>query len=158
MANVAVRLDAADLAKLSKRISDLLHDTLDLTSVMEDAAQYMKRSTVNRILRSKTSPEGERWEALSDVTIALKGHDRSLFASGELAAGIYVEEITPDGFVIAADSDHASYMQNGVAVVKGAFKSKRPMPQIPARPFMGFSDENVRRISKMIRDHLAEDT
>jgi phage gpG-like protein len=158
MPSIAVRLVADDLAKLNKRIKKLLHDALDLEPVMEEAAQYMKRSTVNRILRSKTSPEGERWEALSDATIALKGHDRPLFASGELAAGIYVEEITPDGFVIAADSDHASYMQNGVAVVKGAFKSKRPMPQIPARPFMGFSDENVRRISKMIRDHLAEDT
>ena len=157
MPSIAVRLVADDLAKLNKRISKLLHDAVDLEPVWAEAAQYMKRSTVNRILRTRTSPEGERWQALSDVTIALKGHDRPLFESGELAVGIYVQEVTPDGFVLAADSDHASYMQNGVAVVKGAFKSKRPMPQIPARPFMGFSDENVRRIRKMIRGHLAEE-
>jgi phage gpG-like protein len=157
MPSIAVRLIADDLAKLNKRIAKLLHDAVDLEPVMAEAAQYMRRSTVNRILRTRASPEGERWQALSDVTIALKGHDRPLFESGELVAGIYVQEVTPEGFVLAADSDHASYMQKGVAVVKGAFKSKRPMPQIPARPFMGFSDENVRRISKMIRDHLAEE-
>lgn len=156
MPSIAVRLIADDLAKLNKRIKKLLHDAIDLEPVWEEAAQYMKRSTVNRILRTKTSPEGERWQALTDVTIALKGHDRPLFESGELAGSINVEEVTSDGFVIVADSDHASYMQNGVAVVKGAFKTKRPMPQIVARPFMGFSDENVRRISKMIRDHIAE--
>ena len=75
MANVAVRLDAADLAKLSKRISDLLHDTLNLGSVMDEAAEYMKRSTVNRVLRTKIAPNGDRWEALSEVTVELKGHE-----------------------------------------------------------------------------------
>src|ERR1700731_2859280 len=119
MPSIAVRLVADDLAKLNKRIKKLLHDALDLEPVMEEAAQYMKRSTVNRILRTKTSPEGERWQALSDVTIALKGHDRPLFESGELAGSINVEEVTSDGFVIAADADHASYMQNGGAGVKG---------------------------------------
>jgi len=151
MANVAVRLDAADLAKLSKRISDLLHDTLDLTSVMEDAAQYMKRSTVNRILRTKTAPDGDRWEALSEVTIELKGHDKQLFESGDLAKGIVIEDVGPHGFSINSEADYSSYMQGGIKRTRGMIKNKT----VPARQFMGFSDENKRRISKMIRDYLA---
>jgi phage virion morphogenesis protein len=155
MPSLSVRLESADLARLNSRISKLLHDTLNLEPVWAEAAEYMKNSTANRILRTKMSPEGERWEALSDVTIALKGHDRPLFQSGELAGGINILDVSNDGFMITADAPYASYMQKGVKKVKGAFKSKRPQPQIPARPFMGFSDENVRRISKMVRDYLA---
>jgi phage virion morphogenesis protein len=155
MPSLSIRLEASDLARLNSRISKLLHDTLNLEPVWTEAAEYMKNATANRILRTKTSPEGDRWEALSDVTIALKGHDKPLFHSGGLAEGISVLDVSNDGFMITADAPYASYMQKGVKRVKGAFKSKRSEPQIPARPFMGFSDENVRRISKMVRDYLA---
>jgi phage virion morphogenesis protein len=151
MSSIAIKIDHNDVHKLSQRISELLHDVLHLEPVMEEAAEYMKRSTVNRILRSKTSPDGERWEALRDVTVNLKGHDRILFETGELANSIQVSDVSNDGFMITADAEHASYMQEGVKRTRGMIKNKK----IPPRPFMGFSDENKRRIAKMIRDHLA---
>lgn len=151
MSTVSVRIDQQDLARLSKRLADLLHDVLHLEPVMEEAAQYMKRSTENRILRSKTSPDGERWEALREVTIELKGHETLLVDSGELSKSIKIEDVSNTGFMISSDSDHASYMQDGVKRTGGFIKGKR----VPPRPFMGFSDENKRRISKMIRDYLA---
>jgi phage virion morphogenesis protein len=153
MPSLSVRLDAEDLARLNRRLAKLLQDTVNLAPVWEQAAEYMKRSTQNRF-RTRKGPDGEYWEALSDVTIALKGHDRPLFQSGELLGSINVSEASNDGFMITADAPYASYMQRGVKQVRGAFKSRRPQPQIPARPFMGFSDENVRRITKMLRDHL----
>jgi phage virion morphogenesis protein len=119
--------------------------------VMEEAAEYMKRSTVNRILRSKTSPDGERWEALRDVTVNLKRHDRILFESGELANSIQVEDVTHDSFVVTSTADYASYMQEGIKRTRGMIKNKT----VPPRPFLGFSDENKRRIAIMIRDYLA---
>lgn len=151
MSSIAIKIDHNDVHKLSQRISELLHDVLHLEPVMEEAAEYMKRSTVNRILRSKTSPDGERWEALRDVTVNLKGHDRILFETGELANSIQISDVSNDGFMITADAEHASYMQEGVKRTRGMIKNKT----IPPRPFMGFSDENKRRIAKMIRDHLA---
>ena len=155
MPSLSVRLDTEALGRLNRRLSQLLKDAVDLEPVMQQAAQYMKNSTVNRILRTKTAPDGERWEALSDVTAELKGHDQPLFHSGEMSRGIDIADVSDDGFMIVADAPYASYMQRGVNQVRGAFRSKRPSPQIPARPFMGYSDENVRRISKMIRDHIA---
>ncbi|MDB5610651.1 MAG: phage virion morphosis protein putative tail completion [Bradyrhizobium sp.] len=151
MSGLAIRIDEHDLRRLNKRISDLLHDVLHLEPVFEEAAQYMKRSTVNRILRSRTSPEGERWEALSDVTVNLKGHDRILFVTGGLANSIQIEDVGHDGFTLGSTADHASYMQEGIKRTKGMIKNKT----VPARPFMGFSDENKRRIATMIRDYLA---
>ncbi|WP_315729806.1 phage virion morphogenesis protein [Bradyrhizobium sp. SZCCHNRI2010] len=150
-----IQFDAADIARLSDRYARLLHAVDDLEPVMEQAAEYMQRSTINRILRTKTAPDGERWAALSDVTAQLKGHDRQLFETGELSRNIEVSDVSKHGFELTADTEYAIWMQKGVDTVRGAFRSKRPRPQIPARPFMGFSEENVRRISKMIRDYLA---
>src|SRR5260221_12242483 len=114
MSSIAIKVEASDIHKLSRRISELLHDVLHLEPVMAEAAEYMKRSTVNRILRSKTSPDGERWEALRDVTVNLKGHDRILFETGELANSIQVSDVSNEGFMITDDAKHASYMQEGV--------------------------------------------
>jgi phage virion morphogenesis protein len=158
MAELQVKIESSDLRKLSKRMSELLNDALHLESVYAQAAEYMKRSTVNRIVRSKTSPEGERWAALKDVTIKLKGgNDSILFQSGELARGIQIEDVSHEGFVLSSTAlnkegeAYSSYLQEGVKRTRGMIKGKK----IPPRPFMGFSDENKRRIAKMIRDHLA---
>jgi phage virion morphogenesis protein len=151
MSGMAMRIEADDLRRLDKRISDLLHDVLNLEPAMAEAAQYMVRSTQNRILRTKTSPDGERWEALRDVTVNLKGHDRILFETGELSKSIRVDEVTHHGFMITSTAKHASYMQEGIKRTRGMIKNKT----VPARPFMGFSDENKSRIAKIIRDYLA---
>jgi phage gpG-like protein len=158
MADLQVKIDSGDLRKLNKRIAGLLHDTLHLEEVYAAAAEYMKRSTVNRIVRSKTGPDGERWAALRDVTIKLRnGSDSVLFDSGELSRGIQIQDISHDGFVLSSTAlnkqgeSYSSYLQDGVKRTRGMIKGKR----IPPRPFMGFSDENKRRISKMIRDYLA---
>jgi phage virion morphogenesis protein len=151
MSGLAIRIDEHDLRRLDRRISELLHDVLHLEPVLSEAANYMVRSTQNRILRSKTSPDGARWEALRDVTVNLKGHDRILFQTGDLANSIKVEDVSNSGFVVTSDAEHASYMQDGVKRTRGMIKNKK----IPPRPFMGFSDENKRRIAKMIRDYLA---
>jgi phage virion morphogenesis protein len=151
MSGLAIRIEANDLRRLDKRISDLLHDVLNLEPAMAEAAQYMVRSTQNRILRTKTSPDGERWEALRDVTVNLKGHDRILFQTGDLAKSIQVADVTNHGFMITSSADYASYMQDGIKRTRGMIKNKT----VPARPFMGFSDENKKRIAKIIRDYLA---
>ena len=139
MADLALRIDEHDLRRLNKRISDLLHDVLHLEPVIEEAAEYMKRSTVNRILRTKTSPDGERWEALRDVTVNLKGHDRILFQTGELANGIQIEDLSDHGFNLASTAlnsegeSYSSYLQEGVTRTRGMIRGKK----IPPRQFMG---------------------
>ncbi|MGX9944870.1 phage virion morphogenesis protein [Bradyrhizobium denitrificans] len=151
MSGLQIKVDETNIHTLHKRIAELLHDVLHLEPVYAEAAEYMKRSTVNRILRSKTSPDGERWEALRDVTVNLKGHDRILFETGDLANSIQVGDVSHDGFVLTASAKHASYMQDGIRRTRGMIKNKT----VPPRPFMGFSDENKRRIARMIRDYLA---
>lgn len=151
MAGLKLEIDDHDFRRLTKRIEGLLNDVLEMHSVYAQAADYMKRSTENRLLRTKTSPDGERWEALRDVTVNLKGHDTILFETGDLANSIQVSDVSNDGFELISNSPHASFMQEGIKRTRGMIKNK----VVPARPFMGFSDENKRRIATMIRDYLA---
>lgn len=145
-----------DASLVTARLHKLLQRTGNLSPAWQDAAEYMRNSTVNRILRTKKSPEGERWAALSEVTIELKGHDKPLFETGELSESIGVGDVSDEGFEIFSSSDHASYMQEGVQTLRGAFRSKKPAPQVPPRPFMGFSDENMKRISQILHNYLTE--
>ncbi|TYO65521.1 phage virion morphogenesis protein [Bradyrhizobium hipponense] len=151
MAGLKLDVDDHDFRRLTRRIGDLLHDVLEMHTVYAQAAEYMKRSTENRLLRSKTSPDGERWEALRDVTVNLKGHDTILFETGELANSIQIGDVSNDGFELISNAPHASFMQEGIKRTRGMIKNKK----VPARPFMGFSEENKRRIALMIRDYLA---
>jgi phage gpG-like protein len=67
-----------------------------------------------------------------------------------------VGDVSDHGFMIFTDAEQASWLQGGVRQVKGKYWPKTPRPQIPPRPFMGFSRSNINRISKMIRDYLAD--
>jgi phage virion morphogenesis protein len=151
MPSLSVRLDQADLSRINRRISHLLQAAENLEPVWQKAAEYMVRATKNRILREKRDPRGERWAALSEVTKELKGSDSILFETGSLARGIQILDVSHDGFMVTSEAPHSSWMQRGKARQTGFIKSNRP---VPARPFMGFSDENVRRISKMVRDYI----
>lgn len=150
MPSLSVQIDREALTRLNSRLTELLNRSINLEPVMRQAAEYMKNSTVNRVARTKTSPSGERWAALSEITVRIKGHDQPLFQSGSMMHGIRVGYASSDGFMIASDAPHSSWMQRGVK--RGG---KRRKQRIPARPFMGFSEENVRRISKMVREYIA---
>ena len=154
MATFSVRMDAAGLAQLNKRLTKLLYDAEHMEPVWREAADYMVRSTQNRINKTQTGPNGDKWAALAQLTVELKGNDWPLYATGKLVKGIEASEVNDDGFQVISTAPYSSFMQEGVRRVRGKYRPKRPPPHVPARPFMGFSAENVRRISKMIRDHL----
>lgn len=158
MPSLSVRIDSEDIGRLNRRVGALLQAVSHLEPIMAQGAEYMKNSTVNRILRTKMSPQGERWAALSDVTVRIKGHDSPLFHTGELAGSVNVKQADDHGFMISADAPYASYMQNGVKAKtksKSRSRSKAVKMRTPARPFMGFSNENVRRITRMIKDYIS---
>jgi phage gpG-like protein len=151
MAAVNINFNAS--VYLSK-LHDIINRSEHLQPALEEAGQYMVRSTVNRIKGKKSdrhSPSGEPWAPLSQVTIDWKGHDQMLFQSGEMADSVKVESVTNDRFVVVADSPHAGYMQRGVRFTRGKITGAR----VPPRPFMGFSEANIKRITKILLNHIA---
>lgn len=159
MAVLNTRLNTKGLAELNKRIAKLLSDADNLRPVWDEAAEYMVRSTQNRINQTHKGPDGTPWARLAELTVKLKGNDWPLYATGKLVEGIQVGHVNRSGFSIKSTAtnedgeNYSSWVQKGVWRSKGKYK-KKTQPHSPARPFMGFSKENVARISKMVRDHL----
>jgi len=156
MSGLQLRIDISYFSRLTKRLERLLHKSEHTEPVMRDAAQYMVNSTRNRILRTKTGPDGEKWAAISALTAELKGSTTIMFETGELARSVQVGDVSKDGFMIFTDAEQASWLQDGVRQVMGKYRPKKARPQIPPRRFMGFSQSNLKRISKMIHDYLDE--
>jgi phage virion morphogenesis protein len=148
---VDVTLTQTDLRSLNKRLDGLVRRSQDLGPYFQDAGQYLVNATQHRILRSKRGPNGEKWPALSQATIDIKGHATPLYQSGDLARSIHVVAYDKSGLIVASDAPYAELMQYGFFPTTGFIKGKR----IPARPFMGVSNQNVKVLSSMLKDYVA---
>lgn len=147
-----MNVDRLDL--VTRRLDSIRNKISDLRPVLEEIGQYMVRSTQHRIVRSKTSPDGERWADNSDLTVELKGRNSPLYHTGNLSKSVRVTKLDANRVVVSATSPYASHNQHGVNRVRGKYRSNRPPKQVSARPFMGLSDANVRRITKIVNDYV----
>ena len=108
------------------------------------------------------APDGSRWARNSLVTIARKGQAKPLWGeSGNLRTQINYEA-GPDGLVWgsgATTAEYAATQQFGAA--KGAFGKTKfggPIPwgNIPARPYLGISEEDRSNLVDCLREYLEE--
>lgn len=153
---IGLKVNVKGLSALSKKLNALTGRLRNPEPILNDIAQYMVRVTQNRIIRTKTAPDGTKWAANSELTQYLKGRNSPLYASGNLAGSIKVTRKDRFGFTVGSSEESAAPNQFGVKVMSGRYRSKtKPKPQIPARPFLGFSDTNKVKIAKMMREYIA---
>ncbi len=125
-------------------------------------------STIQNRFTGGYGPNRVRWQALSPLTIARKGHSKPLFLTGRLRKGIkatfYASEL-----IITAGAPYARLQQFG-----GSYKpspkqqlwlwanlmNKQGRPYgigkitIPPRPFFGFDEELNLQIRKIITSEV----
>lgn len=123
----------------------------NIRPALAEIGDLMSESTKRRF-GTTTSPDGEAWESNSDVTIARKGHARPLTGT----SGVLMDSIHPvlDGdfaVEIGSGQDQAAMMQFG--------GTKEEFPHlwgdIPARPYLGVSEEDKTAILAVINRHLS---
>lgn len=125
--------------------------------MLEKIGASLVESTRKRF-DTETAPDGSRWARNSPVTIARKGFDRPLTETGALRASIRWELLGSGKAVnVGSDLVYAAVQQFGAR--QGQFGSTRrgsPIPwgDIPARPYLGRSEEDQRMIFAAMRDFL----
>lgn len=136
----------------------------DLTPVHRDITDYMQNETRERF-RSGVGPDGSRWREKSPTTLAEYLHrhrvsrpDPLIGPSKRLGREI-IGTATADASEIGSNQVYSGVMQFGAR--RGAFgtnKAGRPLPwgDIPARPFIGLSDNNERTIITIVDDHITK--
>lgn len=128
----------------------------DMNSVMGEIGEVLVNSTTRRFGEG-VSPSGVRWAAKSPVTLAAyeargeRMDNRPLFGpSGDLNSTIFAEN--GNDFVrVGSGRPYSAMMQFGGA------RSAYPhlWGDIPARPFLGLSDEDEIEILEIISGALA---
>ena len=148
----------AGLARLSAGLDDM-------TPVMNQIGEYLITSTKKRFGKG-VDPDGNPWAANSPVTLARKKGTRPLFGeSNQLNTQIF-HEAGPTQVEVGSPMVYAGVQQFGAAQGEfGAFigKDKKgrdhfhsiPWGDVPARPFIGVSEEDETALTKIVEVYLA---
>ncbi len=157
---ISLEFKHAAIADALTRASEILSD---MRPIHEDIGEYMIEATRARF-RTRTAPDGSRWRAKSPTTIAAylaRGDGNRphplIGPSGRLGREI-AKLVTPTSTEIGSALEYSGVMQHGAA--KGAFgtnRRKRPIPwgNIPARVWLGISDQDEASILEIVDRHVA---
>ncbi len=160
MVGVATELDLGGLAPardLLTRISALDLDQLG----GEEIGALLENSTKRRIQEEKTDPEGNRWVAWSAAYDATRDHGRhSLLISGGNPGLLESIQHFSNSEVVRIGSNliYAAIHQFGADPSK-AREGSLPGAEgagIPARPYLGVSEEDRRDIERLVIGRLED--
>jgi phage virion morphogenesis protein len=132
-------------------LEDIAKALTDMTPLMREIGDALVASTTKRFGEG-TAPDGTKWQPKSATTLARSIDPRPLFGgSGSLSRQIFYEAAS-DSVLIGSDRPYAAMMQFGGT--KEAFPHL--WGDIPARPFLGLSQDDESEIIEIISAHLTD--
>ena len=153
--SVSIEIDIGDLDEAIMRLRPLTD--FEPVPLMETIAAIGESQTRRRIESEKTAPDGTPWPDNIAETPILRETGRNLLDSVASSA-------TADVAEWGAGWEYAHVHQNGMTIVPreagklaftvaGRFVLADEVT-IPARPFVGLSDENRQEILEIVTDYL----
>lgn len=165
MASISIRVEG-DAPKLLSKMQDL--SNLDKKSLNEALAEMMRESTLERFKQGR-GPSGKRWK--TSIRAAQSG-GKTLIDTAQLRNSIK-SAADESGGAVGTNVIHAATHQLGASNrtiraktakglrfrVNGHFVTKQQVQvSIPARPFLGVSDDDLEEIQAMIEDFVRGDS
>jgi len=133
-------------------LQNLQRATGNLQPALTEIGEILTESTKQRF-GSQTGPDGQRWPANSLVTIERKGRDQPLTGeTGKLMDEIYYNLIGNDALEIGSPMEYAAMQQFG----GGKDEFPYLWGDIPARPFLGVSEDDKNEILSIINRYLRD--
>lgn len=119
-----------EVRKVKKAIANLTRELKNNRKVLEQVGKAEIVATRRRIRSSKTTPEGQRWAPWAFSTMIQRRKQGTagkglLFNSGRLSRS-FTAKVSRQKLQIRSSAKYAKYLQFGT-------------PDMPARPFMGWS-------------------
>lgn len=137
MTGVRLEVDATDLRRIQAKIDRLAG--ADFNRLLDDIGGLMESSTRRRIAADKESPSGEPWPAWSPRYAATRHSGHSLLqGEGDLLDSMTYNVLTGGGVEVGSNLVYAATHQFG--------DRER---NIPARPYLGLSSEDLREIERL---------
>lgn len=162
MSSVRVEL-TGDADRLLRRMYQL--SNIDKKGMMNTLAESIRTSTVERFAEER-SPEGKKWKP--SIRARTEG-GKTLTKSAGLKSSIH-SEAGESGFAVGTNTIYAATHQFGASrtirasrkkylrfQIRGRFVSvKEVHVNIPARPFLGISEEDQQEIRDMLQAAFEE--
>lgn len=156
---ITIETSDDDISRVLDRIT---HALTDMSPVMHDIGQFLMVSTKDRF-EAGESPDGMPWAPKSQTTIDIytARHDpvdpRPLFGPSSDLSRLWHFSYTRDSVELATATHYAAVMQFGAD--QGAFGATAhgaPIPwgDIPARPFLGLSEDDRAGIAEAVYDRI----
>lgn len=158
MAGARITLTLDDAA-LVRQLGDLIGALTNPEPALRSIGEKLQRTTQERFdPGQKRAPDGTPWARNSPVTIARKGRDNPLYERGNLQNTVDYQVLGTRGVEVGTNLVYGAAHQFGM--VKGyAGRTRRgaPIPwgNIPARPFLGLSDQDADDAVRVLRSYLA---
>ena len=157
MSGVKIEIDSAALnAVLNKAVQTLANPKLLFMEIGEELLSIHRM----RFMQQQ-APDGTPWQPLADWYRAAKARnpDKILTLDGHLS-GTLRYQATTDGVVFGSDRPYAAIHQFGGTIrpkhAKALNVGGRAVKRvtIPARPWLGLSDNDQQRILEIAKSHL----
>ena len=141
--------------EITAALASLSRALVNKTPVMQEIGEYMVASTQDRVARGLT-PEGTPFAPRSQTTLAIYAAKKFSYGlplnrSGVMRSGIF-SEASENEVTIGSNAIQSAVMQFGAA--KGSLGGSSPWGNIPARPFLGVSDDDRTNIIAIIEEWL----
>ena len=155
------RIDVND-GQVLAAFAKLRERGLDSSPVLKSLGEYLLREHEKRFV-AQTDPDGRPWAPLSPSYKARKrrNQDKVLSLDGFLRRLNY--QVEDNGLSIGTNRVYGAIHQFGARkgqFGRGSFKSRKgtfniPWGDIPARPYLGITDENRRYIAAELGDYFS---
>ncbi len=158
MPGATIRVEIDD-AEVQRALDRLLAAGGDLAPLMRDIGEALLTSTRDRFEAEK-GPDGAPWAPLSETTKKRKTRniDRILTEHGYLGGNLAYRAGSGEVEIGSPDKRARTHQFGAAKGAFGATKRGAPVPwgDIPARPFLGLSDEDKDDIRDIVARYLID--
>ena len=140
---------------ISDALNRLIALSEDLDPVLKVIGETLAASTKQRF-SAETAPDGTAWQPNAPSTLAKKGAGKKMLQgeTGLLRSSI-VAQVLNQELTVGSPMEYSAIQQLGGYAGRAAGKAGPiQRPYIPARPFLGLSDEDQGEIDAILRDAI----
>ena len=169
-----IKVKSAGIKKLTEKVQQRKNSLLDLSTFWDSVGMYMVKRTM-RHFQQEQSPDGVKWKPLSTARIRQRnkrhkgGRMKILTDTGELRRSIAYKAYK-SSVIFGSVLKYAAIQQFGGTITarrKGVYKhnygpgkpkggsySYRWNIKIPARPYLGVTEDDRRKVLSMMKIYL----
>lgn len=140
--SLALRVDLRDVSRLSDRLARIGRASPD--PLLDAVGALLASSAKRRIRSEKRGPDGEPWRSWTPAYAATRHAGQSLLLAGGGLDDSITHLVAGHGVEVGSNLVYAAIHQ-----LSGAGTSR---PNIPARPYLGVSDEDAQDIVALAED------